>query len=313
MASARFLRRHKGGEAGHLLRKRPDVCHTAAGGEEGEHRLVVGGIPKENHLIPDGVVVRLPQDLLQKEPGHIQLVVIPKPGVDVDGADLCHRPQGLGNCLDLVGGLKPQVGRVLVKINGYIVDAGKLVLGDPAPRHPRQAGVPHRRQPPLDVPVRHRGVSEGEAAALPEVVDESPVFPHHSGHRPLADDEIAPAGRPPGNGNHPITGVVEPPKGGIGFGRELPAGGDGIVDVTEDIAEFLGALGLDAGKRLHSRFRSFPRFDWPVVAPGLIWYYFTPWRQGCQCRRCRGAPGVTPYPALKGLNPPEGESDCLES
>ena len=26
----------------------------------------------------------------------------------------------------------------------------------------------------------------------------------------------------------------------------------------------------------------------------------------------RGAPGVTPYPALRGLNPPKGDSECLE-
>ena len=69
--------------------KRLDVRHAAAQLQALEHGLVVGGIAEEQHLLPDGAVV-LPQHLPHKEAGHVQLVVIPVPGVDMDGADLGH-------------------------------------------------------------------------------------------------------------------------------------------------------------------------------------------------------------------------------
>ena len=171
----------------------------------------------------------------------------------MNGADLGHRPQGFRDLLDFVGGLKAQVGRVLVKVDGDVVDAGKLVLGNPAPGHPRQAGVPDSGQPPLDVSPRYRGMGKGEAVPLPEVVDEGAVFPHHGGDRPLADDEVAPAGGPSGNGDDAVAGVVEPPEGGVGFGGELAVGGDGVVDIAEDIPELFGAPGRDRGKGFHKQ------------------------------------------------------------
>ena len=66
-ALAGFLRRHKSGEVVDLLHKGLDVCDPAAGREEGKHRLVVGGIPKEDDLFLDGFIVGFAQDFLDRK------------------------------------------------------------------------------------------------------------------------------------------------------------------------------------------------------------------------------------------------------
>ena len=110
---------------GHQLQKRLHIGHPAGLGQLRKHGLVVSGIPEKQHGFVK--ILHTPYRL-EKELRHGDLVIIPEPCVDVDGADLCYRPHGFGDVLNPPGGFKAQPGLVLGALAGVPYRSCELSL-----------------------------------------------------------------------------------------------------------------------------------------------------------------------------------------
>ena len=106
---------------------------------------------------------------------------------------------------------KREARRVLAKIDGKVVFAAELIPCDAAARHGGEHGIPQGGKAGLRI---CGGVRVGERFRPPAaraMQHERPVFPDDGANRPLAENEVAPAGRPPGDGNEPEARIRKRP------------------------------------------------------------------------------------------------------
>jgi len=82
--------------------------------------------------------------------------------------------------------------------------------------------------------------------------EERTVLAHHRIHRPRPRDVIAPAGGPSGDRDHQLAGGTQAAQCRVGRGRELPMGGDRVVDVGKNAADRASCRGRHRGQRLQA-------------------------------------------------------------
>ena len=112
---------------------------------------------------------------------------------------------------DFLCGGKGKARRVLAKVDGKVVFAAALIPCDAAARHGGEHGIPQSGKVGLRI---RRGVRVGKRFRPPAahaMQHERPVFPDDGANRPLAENEVAPAGRPPGDGNEPEARIRKRP------------------------------------------------------------------------------------------------------
>jgi hypothetical protein len=115
-------------------------------GKIGEHGRVVGRVAAKNNLITNRFHV-LFKNLLEKQPGHGQLVVVTEPPVDVDGTDLGGGAGRLEDRLDGLDRFQGQGRHVLAEVDGQVRLPIGLIGGDGATGNLGQHRCPDTIEP----------------------------------------------------------------------------------------------------------------------------------------------------------------------
>jgi len=201
--------------------------------EVAEQLRIVGRVADEHPAFPLGVQVAA--EAFAHDPARAaELVVHADPAVDVDGTDggaepvLAHQPH---DTVD-VGFVQP--GELAV-VDGDVGLAAGAVLRQPRVRQGGQYALRHRLQPHRVRPPCGRVLRVGLAqrAVRPAPERHRVVLGHDGVHRPGQRERLAPAGRPPGDGEHRQAGGAQRVQGGQRVGRDRAVGGQGVVDVGE--------------------------------------------------------------------------------
>lgn len=105
-----------------------DVAHPEAQGETGKHHLVIGGIATIATSRKQGRFIKS-QHILEKGAGAFKFVETAEPCIDVNGTHCSPCSHGFAQIHYLFYPPLVQVGRFTAMVEGYIVDAGKLIAG----------------------------------------------------------------------------------------------------------------------------------------------------------------------------------------